>query len=63
MDGWARAGEPVNMNRPIRAATKDIIQAYALGDGDKCLDKEDCNAAFFDVMTPQRVAHLPNHVY
>lgn len=63
MDGWARAGAPVNMNRPIRAATKDIIQAYALGDGDKCLDMEDCNAAFFDVMTPQRVAHLPNHAY
>lgn len=52
MDGWARAGAPVNMNRPIRAATKGIIQAYALGDGDKCLDMEDCNAAFFDVMTP-----------
>ena len=24
---------------------------------------EDCNAAFFDVMTPQRVCHLGTHVY
>lgn len=49
MDGWAKAGAPVRMNVAFRAATKDIIQAYAFGEGDKCLDKEDCNTAFFDV--------------
>ncbi|KAG4217136.1 hypothetical protein PC116_g34383 [Phytophthora cactorum] len=49
MDGWAKAGEPVRMNVAFRAATKDIIQAYAFGEGDKCLDKEDCEAAFFDI--------------
>lgn len=63
MRGWATDGTPVNMNRAFRAATKDVIQAYALGDGEKCLEMEDCNAAFFDVMTPQRVIHLGTHVY
>ncbi|KAH6886986.1 cytochrome P450 [Thelonectria olida] len=63
MEGWAKAGEPVTMNRAYRAATKDVIQSYALGEGDKCLDMEDCNAAFFDVITPQRVCHLGTHVY
>ncbi|KIW06952.1 uncharacterized protein PV09_02613 [Verruconis gallopava] len=49
MEGWGRAGEVVNMNVPFRAATKDIIQ--------------DCNAPFFDVLTPQRICHLGTHVY
>ncbi|WPH01289.1 Cytochrome P450 monooxygenase astB [Acrodontium crateriforme] len=63
MDGWAKDGHPVHMNKVFRAATKDVIQAYALGDGQRCLDEEDCNAAFFDVMTPQRIIHLGTHVY
>ncbi|CAJ2502883.1 Uu.00g102770.m01.CDS01 [Anthostomella pinea] len=64
MDGWAREGAPVSMNRAFRAATSDIIQAYAFGGaGRKYLDMEDCNAGFFDVLTPQRVCHLGTHVY
>lgn len=63
MDGWAKAAEPVHMNIAYRAATKDVIQGYAFGGGEKCLEMEDCNAAFFDVMTPQRVVHLGTHVY
>ncbi|KAI0019377.1 cytochrome P450 [Xylariomycetidae sp. FL0641] len=63
MEGWAKTGEPVQMNRAFRAATKDIIQAYALGDGQRCLDMEDCNADFFDVFTPQRIAHLGTYAY
>ena len=63
MEGWAKDGQPVHMNTVYRAATKDVIQAYAFGGGEKCLDMEDCNAAFFDVMTPQRVVHLGTHVY
>lgn len=63
MASWSKDGGPVNMNRAFRAATKDVIQAYAFGEGQKCLDMEDCNAAFFDVMTPQRVVHLGTHVY
>lgn len=62
MDGWARDGKPAEMNRAFRAATKDVIQAYCFGEGEKCLDMEDCNAAFFDVMTPQRIVHLGPHV-
>ena len=63
MKGWAKEGRPVRMNIAFRAATKDVIQAYAFGEGEKCLDMEDCNAAFFDVMTPQRVAHLGTYCH
>lgn len=62
-DGWAREGAPVQLNTAFRAATKDVIQAYALGESAKCLDMPDCNAAFFDVLTPQRICHLGNHIY
>ncbi|KAK9771433.1 putative Cytochrome P450 monooxygenase [Seiridium cardinale] len=63
MDGWAQSGEVVHMNVPFRAATKDIIQSYALGDGKSFLDMEDCNAAFFDVIAPNRVAHIGTYCY
>ncbi|KAI1402050.1 cytochrome P450 [Hypoxylon fuscum] len=63
MDGWAKAETPVRMNVALRAATKDIIQAYAFGEGDKCLDKEDCNTAFFDIMAPNPIAHLGTHFF
>lgn len=63
MEGWAQAGTPIHMNKVYRAATKDVIQAYAFGDGQRCLDMDDCNAAFFDVITPQRVVHLGTYVY
>lgn len=63
MDGWAKEEQPVHMNTAYRGATKDVIQEYCFGGGQKCLDMEDCNAAFFDVITPQRVCHLGTHVY
>ncbi|KAK3696861.1 hypothetical protein LTR37_017767 [Vermiconidia calcicola] len=63
MDGWAKEGKPVHMNVAYRAATKDVIQGYAFGGGEKCLDMEDCNAAFFNIITPQRVCHLGTHIY
>ena len=63
MDGWAKDSAPVNVNRAFRAATKDVIQGYCFGESEKCLHMEDCNAAFFDVMTPQRIIHLGTHVY
>ncbi|KAK7754831.1 hypothetical protein SLS62_003145 [Diatrype stigma] len=78
MEGWGCREEGcskpvvVQLNRPFRAATADIINAYALGTTSgghgggatmRCLDMEDCNASFFDVMTPQRVVHLGTHVY
>lgn len=63
MDGWATVDEPVQMNRALRAATKDVIQEYCFGGGEKCLDMEDCNAAFFDIITPQRICHLGTHIY
>ncbi|KAI1389790.1 cytochrome P450 [Hypoxylon trugodes] len=63
MDGWAKTGTPLRMNVAFRAATKDIIQAYAFGEGDKCLDKEDFNTEFFDIMAPSALAHVGTHFY
>ena len=63
MDGWAAAGRPVEMNLPFRAATKDVIQSYAFGGGVACLDIDDCNSAFFDIMLPSSVTHLGPHMY
>lgn len=64
MDGWARAGAPVKMNIAFRAATKDIIQAYAFGEGgEKSLETDDCNEDFFEPMRSHRVAHLGTHVF
>ena len=39
------------------------LQSYALGESAKFLLMEDCNASFFDVLTPQRICHLGTHVY
>lgn len=61
MEGWAREGKPVGMNVAFRAATKDVIQAYAFGEAERCLDMEDCNAAFFDIMIPQSSFHMGTH--
>ena len=63
MDGWAQQGVPVGFNNPLRAATKDIIEAYAFGEGGaKYLDMEDCNKAFFDVAAvPRPITHLGTH--
>ena len=63
MEGWAKQGAPVQLNNALRAATKDIIQAYAFGPGKSYLEMEDCNAAFFDIITPQRVTHLGTYMY
>ncbi|KAF1931945.1 cytochrome P450 [Didymella exigua CBS 183.55] len=63
MHGWARDGEPVSLNAAYRAATKDIIQAYALGDGERCLDLPDCNAAFFKTLHAERLTHVSAHFH
>lgn len=61
MNRWAYEGRPIRISVPFRAATKDIIQAYCFGPAESCLEMEDCNASFFDVLTPQRVCHLGTH--
>ncbi|KAJ6441185.1 cytochrome p450 protein [Purpureocillium lavendulum] len=65
MDGWAADGVPVQLSFAFRAATKDVIQQYALGGGggggQMSLDMDDCNAAFFDVIRPHWVTHLGTH--
>ncbi|RBQ85303.1 hypothetical protein VDGD_05994 [Verticillium dahliae] len=45
--GFAQTETPFAINPALQAATKDVIQNYALGKGVKCLDQEDFNAAFF----------------
>lgn len=61
MDRWAQETTPVSLNAAYKAATKDIIQAYALGDGQVCLEMEDLNAPFFDILNTERVAHVAVH--
>ncbi|KAH9900134.1 cytochrome P450 [Xylariomycetidae sp. FL2044] len=62
LEGWARDGRPVKLNFAYKAATKDVIQAYCFGeDSPKCLDAEDCNAAFFKVQEPNILAHVGSH--
>ncbi|OAL53530.1 cytochrome P450 [Pyrenochaeta sp. DS3sAY3a] len=63
MDSWAKAGSPISLNAAFRAATKDIIQDYALGEGQKCLDMEDCNAAFFETLNSERLTHVAVHFH
>ncbi|KAJ4244772.1 hypothetical protein NW762_014349 [Fusarium torreyae] len=63
MDGWAMEGRPVTLNPAYRAATKDVIQLYCFGEGEKCLDMDDCNAAFFDVIQPHPVMHMGTYAY
>ena len=61
MDGWAREARPVPVGGMFLAAAKDIIQEYALGGGDMCLDREDLNAGFFGAFAPNPVSHLGTH--
>lgn len=63
MDGWAREGRPFSLNAAYKVATKDIIQAYALGNGQKCLKMEDLNAPFFDILNTERLSHISVHFY
>ncbi|GAB7323787.1 hypothetical protein MBLNU13_g07242t1 [Cladosporium sp. NU13] len=54
---------PFPMSVAYKAATKDVIQAYALGEGDKCLFKHDFNSAFFEVMAAGRLTHISAHFH
>ncbi|KAM0329276.1 hypothetical protein ACHAQA_004581 [Verticillium albo-atrum] len=61
IEGSADTGSPFSFNHAFQAATKDVIQNYALGDGVKCLDMEDFNSGLFQVIKPQRVAYIGVH--
>ena len=63
MQKEAQAEEPVKFNPACRAATKDVIQAYAFGDGPKCLHMDDFNAPFFAALSPEAGAHVPVHFH
>ena len=61
LDRWDDG--PFPMSVAYKAATKDVIQAYALGEGDKCLFKDDFNSAFFEVMAAGRLTHIAVHFH
>ena len=63
LEDWDGTEKPFPINAAYKAATKDVIQAYALGDGDKCLLKDDFNSAFFDTMAPSRLSHIGVHFH
>lgn len=58
MNTWAQEGHPVKLSTPFRAATTDIIRAYAFGGGERFLEMDSMNSQFFDALEPQRVCHL-----
>ncbi|KAM0592775.1 hypothetical protein ACHAPN_006606 [Verticillium nonalfalfae] len=62
-EGFAQTETPFVINPALQAATKDVIQNYALGKGVKCLDQEDFNAAFFRVSKPERLAYAGVHFH
>lgn len=63
MEAWARMGVPAPMSVAYKATTKDIIHAYAFGEGEKCLEMEDLNAGFFEGVAPVWVNHIGTYFY
>lgn len=63
LENWNDTAGPFPIGAAYKAATKDVIQAYALGDGDKCLLKDDFNSAFFETMNTGRLNHIAVHVH
>lgn len=63
LDGFAKTGEVVKVQSYMQAATKDVIQSYALGEGRQCLDMEDMNAPFFALIGPGRGTHVTVHLH
>lgn len=63
MDGWAKDGKPMSFDAACKAATKDVIQVYALGDGERCLAMEDLNAPFFKILNAERLSHIAVHFH
>lgn len=58
LEKWGHMDVPAPMNTAYKATTKDIIHAYAFGDGEKCLEMDDLNEAFFESMAPVWTNHL-----
>lgn len=63
MENWSKTDSPIQLNAPYKAATKDVIQAYAFGDGAKFLHMEDCNEAFFETINPGRATQVSVHFH
>ncbi|CAK7200919.1 hypothetical protein SEUCBS139899_003619 [Sporothrix eucalyptigena] len=53
--------KPVSLNPYFKATTKDIIQSYAFGGGSMCLEMEDLNEPFFEVLDSGRMAPISVH--
>ncbi|KAJ5710309.1 Cytochrome P450 monooxygenase sdnE [Penicillium malachiteum] len=62
-EGWAQTEDPVLLKPAFQAATKDVIQTYAFGEGERCLDMEDLNAAFFKTLNTGRGCHINVHFH
>lgn len=63
MEGWGKGDSPIVLNVAYRAATKDVIQAYALGESQRCLHMEDCNVDFFKTLKADRLTHFSVHFH
>ena len=63
LEGWAEDGSIVSFNAAYKAATKDVIEGYALGEGQRCLEMEDLNASFFQLIAASRLSHVSVHFH
>lgn len=56
-----QSDDPVRLNPYFQAATKDVIQSYAFGGGQMCLEMDDLNEPFFAVLDSGRLTHISVH--
>ncbi|ERS99014.1 Cytochrome P450 family protein [Sporothrix schenckii 1099-18] len=63
LQALAESGEPVRLSPYFKATTKDVIQSYAFGGGQLCLEMDDLNEPFFAVLTSGRLSHLAVHFH
>ncbi|KAL1892346.1 hypothetical protein Sste5346_007084 [Sporothrix stenoceras] len=61
LEKCADTGEPIRLNPYFQAATKDVIQSYAFGGGQMCLEMDDLNEPFFAVLDSGRLTHISVH--
>lgn len=59
--GFAEDGQVFDIHSAMQAATKDVIQSYAFGDGPRCLDMEDMRANFLELLSLGKNTHFSVH--
>jgi cytochrome P450 len=59
--GASEENSVLTLNPLVRAATTDVIQSYAFGSNPENVLIDDCNAGFFETMSPKEFTHTCGH--